>query len=444
MNSELLQMTACDLGRAIEKREVDPVDLTETYLEAIKTNEYGHRIYARTTEDRAMAEAQAASKRANNGIRLSLLDGVPISWKDLFDSANVVTEAGSALLKDRLPKTDATVLVNATHAGLVCLGKTHMTELAFSGLGLNPSTQTPPNICDPDLAPGGSSSGAAASVAYGLAAAGIGSDTGGSVRTPAAWNNLVGLKTTAELMPKQGVVPLCESFDNIGPLCRSVEDAAHLTAIMAGQKAPGLSGATLEGKHFAVLETVALDDCAPEVLSAFNHAIDVITQAGAFVTRIAIPEVQEAMSLAGVLYTSEAYAQWHTKIEANPEAVFSQILERFRAGGEHKAIDYINAWQKLRDLRERYFKQVAAFDAVLVPTVPILAPDVERLMTDEAYFIQANLMALRNTRIGNLMGGAVLTLPTNKDMCGISLMTPPFEEAKVLRLGMAVEGVLKS
>ena len=247
--ADWLKMTACDLGRGIGAGEIDPIALTEAYLTAINAHMFKDRIYARLTEDRARSEAAAASGRAKKGVRRGLLDGVPISWKDLYDTAGVLTEAGTALLKGRVPAQDAVVLANATRAGMVCLGKTHMTELAFSGLGLNEVTETPPNSTNPALVAGGSSSGAATSVAYGLAAAGIGSDTGGSVRVPAAWNDLVGLKTTHGLLSTKGVVPLCESFDTVGPLCRSVEDAAELLAVMQGETAPDLSGASLVGKR---------------------------------------------------------------------------------------------------------------------------------------------------------------------------------------------------
>ncbi|MCR9111823.1 MAG: amidase, partial [Rhodobacteraceae bacterium] len=192
-----LSMSAADLGRGIGSGEISPVDLTETYLAAIDAHPERDRIYSVVTHDRARAEAAAAQARAEAGVRLGPLDGVPVSWKDLFDSAGVTTEAGSRLLEGRVPGTDATVLRNATMAGLVCLGKTHMSELAFSGIGLNPMAATSPNINDAGAVPGGSSSGAAASVAFDLAACGIGSDTGGSVRIPSAWNDLVGLKTTS-------------------------------------------------------------------------------------------------------------------------------------------------------------------------------------------------------------------------------------------------------
>ncbi|OUS07534.1 amidase [Rhodobacterales bacterium 52_120_T64] len=441
--ADWLRMTACDLGRGIGAGEIDPIDLCEAYLTAINAHEFTDRIYARLTQDRARAEAAAASERAKKGVRRGLLDGVPISWKDLYDTAGVVTEAGTALLKGRVPDTDAEVLANATRAGLVCLGKTHMTELAFSGLGLNTVTETPPNSTNPALVAGGSSSGAATSVAFGLAAAGIGSDTGGSVRIPSAWNDLVGLKTTHGLLSTAGVVPLCESFDTVGPLCRSVEDAAELLAVMAGETAPDLSGATLAGKRFMVLETVALQNCRVEPLAAFEKAVERLEAAGAEVVRGEIPVVERAMELAGCLFTSEAYAQWHTEIEADPDAMFPPVRERFRAGAEYSAVQFIESWQELRQLRMEYQKATAGFDAVLVPSSPILPPNIERLLTDHNYFNSENLLALQNTRIGNLMGLCGLTLPTETPTCGITALCDPFTEAKLLRLGAAMESVVK-
>ncbi|MGA1684985.1 MAG: amidase, partial [Gemmobacter sp.] len=238
-------MTAAALGREIEAGRADPVALAEAFLGAIAAHPEGARVYARTTPERAMAEAGAARARARAGLRRHPLDGVPLSWKDLFDTAGIATEAGSALLAGRVPAADADVLAEATRAGLVCLGKTHMSELAFSGLGLNPVTATPPNVNDPARVPGGSSSGAAASVALGLAPAAIGSDTGGSVRIPAAWNDLVGLKTTEGRIGLGGVVPLAESFDTVGPLARSVEDCALILSALEGGRPADLRGATL-------------------------------------------------------------------------------------------------------------------------------------------------------------------------------------------------------
>ncbi|PKP74820.1 MAG: amidase [Alphaproteobacteria bacterium HGW-Alphaproteobacteria-6] len=436
------QMSAAAIGRAIGQGVLDPVDLAAEYLDAIRSHPHGERIYARLTEGRALAEAGAAAARARAGLRRSALDGVPVSWKDLFDTAGVATEAGSRLLAGRVPGRDARVLANATAAGLVCLGKTHMTELAFSGLGLNPMTATPPNFHDPALVAGGSSSGSATSVAFGLAAATVGSDTGGSVRIPAAWNDLVGLKTSHGRLSLEGVVPLVERFDTVGPLTRTVEDAALMLAALEGGRAADLRGATLAGARLMVLETVALEDCRDGPLAAFENAVARLAAAGAKVTRGRVPELAEAMALSATLFPTEAYAIWRDAIEAAPEMMYPPIRERFRAGRNVSGADFVAGWRRLTVLRAVWADRVAGFDAVLLPTAPILPPDAARLEADPAYFVAENLMALRNTRIGNLMGLCALTLPTGIPSAGISLMAPPGAEERLLRLGAAAEAAL--
>lgn len=436
-------MTAADLGRGIGAGEIDPVELATHFLDAIEAHEHGPRIYARLTRERAMAEAGAAAARAKAGMRLSPLDGVPISWKDLFDTAGTATEAGSKLLEGRVPDRDAPVLRNATAMGLVCLGKTHMSEIAFSGLGLNPSTATPPNVNDPGAVPGGSSSGAAASVAFGLAPAGIGSDTGGSVRVPAAWNDLVGLKTTHGRLTLEGVVPLCLKFDTIGPLCRSVEDAALLLAAMEGCAAPDLRGAMLKGARFGVLSTVALDGVREAPKAAFDGALARLRDAGAEIVPVEVPALTEALEFGGKLYTAEAYGLWRDVIEAAPEKMFAEILARFRLGKEVSGPDYVALWSRLEAIRAAYDAATAGFDAVLVPSAANLPPNRDKLAQDSEYYVTENLLTLRNTRIGNLMGLCGLTLPTGTPSCGVQLMCAPGQDLRLLRLGAAVERVLE-
>ncbi|KUJ85391.1 amidase [Ruegeria marisrubri] len=437
-----LRMTASDLGRGIGAGQIDPVELTECYLSAIDAHPHRDRIYARVTHHRARAEALAARDRARLGLRRSLLDGVPISWKDLFDTAGIGTEAGSALLKDRVPEADAVVVRNATAMGTVCLGKTHMSELAFSGLGLNPITATPPCIHDEAAVPGGSSSGAAASVAWGLAACGIGSDTGGSVRIPSAWNDLVGLKTTSGRLSLEGVVPLCLKFDTVGPLARSVEDAAQVLALLEGGTPADLRGASLKGRRFADLRTVARDDLREAPGKAHDAALQRLAAAGAEIVPLEVPELSEAMALSGALYTAEAYGLWRDVIEANPGAMYPEILERFRAGRMFSGPDYVAAWARLENCRAAWDAATAGFDAVLAPTAPILPPGRERLMNDHDYYVTENLLALRNTRIGNLMGLAALTLPAGTPGCGLMLLGHPNGEEALLRLGAAAEKAL--
>lgn len=441
MTDAWLTMSMADLGRGIGKGDIDPVALTRTYLDAIKRHPFADRIYARVTEDRAMAEAHAASERARAGHRRGLLDGVPISWKDLFDTAGIATEAGSALLKGRVPTQDAEVLRNATAAGLVCLGKTHMSELAFSGLGLNPVTATSPCVNNHDAVSGGSSSGAATAVAFGLAACGIGSDTGGSVRIPSAWNDLVGLKTTSGRVSLKGVVPLAASFDTVGPLCRTVEDAALMLAALEGGPAVDLRGASLHQTRLLILEN-GFEGCRDEPRAGFESAIGRLMDGGAEVTRVKMPIIDEALALSGVLFTTEAYATWRDQIEAKPDLMFSEILERFRAGAQFSGVEFVRAWQRLEEIRAEFHAVTAGYDAVVLPSSPIMPPDAKRLMEDHNYYVEENLWALRNTRIGNLMGSCGLSLPTGLPSTGIMLLAAPMQEERLLRLGAAAEAVL--
>jgi aspartyl-tRNA(Asn)/glutamyl-tRNA(Gln) amidotransferase subunit A len=439
---EWSSLTAAALGREIERGAINPVDLVEFFLDAITAHPLSDRIYARTTAPRARSEAMSAAARAKSGLRRGPLDGVPLSWKDLFDTAGIATEAGSALLKGRLPREDAAVLTTATLQGSICLGKTHMSELAFSGLGLNPVTATPPCINDDQAVAGGSSSGAAASVAQGLAPAAVGSDTGGSVRIPAAWNDLAGLKTTHARLPTTGVVPLCERFDTIGPLATTVEDCALILGLLEGRKPADLTGGTLQGTRLALLETVAMDGLRDRPAQGFHDAAQRLTHAGAHITHLKAPEVTEALQLAGILFTAEAYAIWGPTIEAAPDKMFPRILERFRGGATVKATDYVAGWRRLETLRQTFADRTAIFDAIILPTSPILPPNINRLMTDADYFVAENLLALRNTRIGNMFNQCALTLPTSQPSCGITVMMGPHQEERLLRLGQAAERAL--
>ncbi|MEM6384798.1 MAG: amidase family protein [Pseudomonadota bacterium] len=435
-----LNRTAADLGRDIEKGAIDPKDLTEVFLSAIGAHRHRDRVYARLTEDRARAEATAASDRAKRGLRRSPLDGVPISWKDLYDSGGVATESGTALLAGRTPTKDATVLANATEAGLVCLGKTHQTEFAFSGLGLNPVTASPPCVNDEGAVSGGSSSGAGTSVAFGLAAVGIGSDTGGSVRIPSVWNDLVGLKTMHGRLPLTGVLPLCAKFDTVGPLCRTVEDAALTLAVLENGKPADLTGVSLSGMRFGLLKSQAFNGTEEKPLAAFEAAVVALEKAGAVVQPLEIDAVDAATRLGPILFPAEAYAQWRDRIEADGDKMYPPVRTRFLQGKTISAADYIAAWHQLDDLRLMYRDAVAGFDAVILPSCPIMPPQMDALLADDAFFTERNLMALQNTRIGNILGLAAITLPTVTPSCGLMLQGE--SEERLLRIAAAMEHLI--
>ncbi|MDG2429625.1 MAG: amidase family protein [Paracoccaceae bacterium] len=437
-----LKLSAAELGHTFQIYQNDPVEVVEAFFDSIQESTLKNRIYVTLTKARAVSEAEDARKRQRQNSRLGPLDGVPVSWKDLFDVAGYETNAGSNLLMGRVSKNDCAVLKNASMNGLVTLGKTHMSELAFSGLGLNPITQTPPCVNDLNAVSGGSSSGAAASVAFGLAPAAIGSDTGGSVRIPAAWNDLVGLKTTLGRVPMQGVVPLCKSFDTVGPITKTVQDAALIFSVITGNKPVDLQCRSIVGGRLAVLKGMALDDLHKKPAIAFEQTVKTLSKFGFEISEIDIDEVESALALSSILYPSEAYAEWKEEIEASPELMYDEILQRFRAGKDVSATDYLNAKEDLEVFKKKFHDKVSSFDGVILPTCPILPPNLERLKSDKGYYVAQNLMALRNTRIGNLMGMCALTIPTNYSSCGLSIMSLPNTEEKLLRIGRVAENAI--
>lgn len=439
--------SAAEIGAAIGRGELDPVTLAEYYLDRAAAIP---DIYVRLTPERALASARAARERAKLGVRRGPLDGVPASWKDLFDLAGTPTEAGTKLREGYTPSRDAPVVARAERAGMVALGKTHLSELAFSGLGYNPMTATAPNPFDKERAPGGSSSGAAASLSFGVAALAVGSDTGGSVRIPAAWHGLVGLKTTHGLIPLDGVTPLSPSLDTVGPLARTVEDAALFHSVLADVPAPDLDGASVAGMRFYVPETVVFDEITEDLRDAFDAALARLAAAGAVIERGPAPEFEETLAIAashGAIVNTEGYAVWQEALEARPDAMFPMIRERFRSGAGFTAPQIEFARLKFKALARSFVARIAGFDAALCPTTPIHAPKIADIAEDEGAYIHQNLLALRNTRLGNMLALCGLTIPNGETPAGLPasvlLTAAPFAESLLLRTGAAIERALR-
>ena len=450
--SEWHQMTALALGAGIGKGEIDPVELTDYFFQRIETHDNDRRTYILPTPDRARAEATAARARQKAGMRLGPLDGVPMSWKDLFDTAGITTTFGSALFRDRVPDRDARVLARATAAGMVCLGKTNLSELAYSGLGINPTFGTPANAADPSVerVPGGSSSGAGVSVAGGLAPAGIGSDTGGSVRIPAAWNGLVGLKTTIGRLPLDGAMPLSLSYDTAGPLTLDVADAAAVFAVLDESRMADLKGASLNGARLLVPTTIAFDGLDDTVAGAVEVALEALAKAGAVLDRQPVPEFAEAYDAVaeyGNVITSEGYALWRDEVARGGNQVFAPIRERLQLAEQMTAYQAEKAHMVLDEIARRFQARYAGYQAVVMPTVPIVAPAIQPLMDDRTAFDAANVASARNTRFGNLMAGCGLTIPCQRPgelPVGLCFMAAPNTEGALLRLGAAAEAALQS
>lgn len=449
---EFAGMTALELGRRFETGDADPRDVTEDFLARAAAADPAHRIYVRLLQARARAEADAAAARAKSGLRRHALDGVPLSWKDLFDTAGEATAAGSLPLKNRVPDRDAEVLARATRAGTVCLGKTTMTELAFSGLGINPKYGTPANAHDENIerAPGGSSAGAGVSVARGLAAAAVGTDTGGSVRIPSAWNGLVGLKTTAGRLPLTGTVPLSPTFDTVGPLAKDVRDAAAMLALLEGRQVRALEAFDLARATFWLPGGVAWSELDDGVASALEAAIRRLVHAGAKIVEHKLPELDEIDALTwsptASRLVAEAHAQWGEMLAANTDDIYPPVYERVMAGTSFTASGIIAADLKRAEISSRYHAATAGIDAVLMPAVAISPPPITNLEAGGEPYFRANRMALRNATIGNQLGLCAITLPAGYDALGLPvglmLQSLPFTEEKLLSLAIAIERAL--
>ncbi len=428
--------------------------LTEAALaRALDPTGEGARVFTQIDAARARALAQASDTRRAAGLARSPLDGLPLSVKDLFDVAGQVTTAGSAVLQGAPPAArNAPVIERLLAAGAVIVGRSNMTEFAFSGLGLNPHHGTPRNpwgrgADGSGRIPGGSSSGAAVSVTDGMAVAGIGSDTGGSVRIPSALCGLTGFKPTQRRVPTAGALPLSTSLDSIGPLATSVACCALLDAVLAGQPALLPAALPVAGARLALPTTLVLDGLDEAVAAAFERACAALSRAGAQLTRLALPEFAELAQLnaRGTLTGAEAWA-WHRPLLAERgDAYDPRVGSRLRAGSAMGAADYID----LRAARRRWIAAVEArlapFDALLMPTVPRVAPDIAATGASDAAYFEANGLMLRNPSLINFLDGCALSLPCQRPgeaPVGLSLAAPALADRRLLALGLGVESVL--
>jgi aspartyl-tRNA(Asn)/glutamyl-tRNA(Gln) amidotransferase subunit A len=407
----------------------------------------GARTFTKTYAVAARAAAGAADSLRAAGIRGLPLAGLPISIKDLFDVAGETTLAGSTALADRPPAVeDAPIVRRLRAAGAVIVGKTNMVEFAYSGLGLNPHYGTPGNPFDRARVPGGSSSGAGVSVADGMAAAAIGTDTGGSVRIPAAFTGLVGLKPTQSRITRAGAVPLATSLDSIGPLAASVECCALIDAVLAGAEPAPLADLPLAGLRFAVPTRLMLDGLAPMVATAFARALKQLADAGARITETpmdVIERVLEVNRLGGVA-APEAFA-WHRALLARSGSLYDpRVRARLEAAAATSAADYVAALE-LRAARIAEFDQATLpYDAVLAPTVAVPPPRQDEVAADADY-LRLNGVVLRNTTVFNLLDRCALTLPIQAPgelPVGLMLVGERGADRRLLAVGKAAEAAL--
>ena len=444
-------LTVAALSRAYLLGEADPVAVTETCLARIEAAKDAS-VFLAVTADRARAEAKASRERWKAGRPASPVDGVPLAWKDLFDMRGVVTTAGSALFRHAPPAdADSPVVSNLATAGMVSVGKVNLTEFAFSSLGLNPHYGTCANPHDPvtPRAPGGSSSGSAVAVAAGLVPVAIGSDTGGSVRIPAAFNGLVGAKSSEGRIDKTGVFPLSYTLDTVGPLCRSVEDAILLDAAMRGTE-PTVRRAPLAGLSFVVCESVVFDDVEPAVAEAVEAAVLRLEAAGAKVTAMRLPIIEEAvraMTENGAFAAAEAYHFHKDRIDGpEVEEIDGRVVARILGGKKMSAADLITIHHARAQLMAR-LPQVLDGALMLSPTVAHVAPEIAPLDADPELFSKVNLKTLRNTMIGNFLNMPGVALPAaSPSPMPVSLLVSGIanDDERVLGAAWAIEETVRT
>lgn len=376
------------------------------------------------------------------------LFGLPVSIKDLFDVEGQITMAGSiALEAEPAAATDCPAVARLKSAGAVLSGRTNMVEFAFSGVGINPHYGTPVNPADRLVAriPGGSSSGAAVSVATGAAWMGLGSDTGGSLRIPAALCGLVGFKSTARLVPAQGAVPLSTSLDTVGAITRSVRDAITAHEVLAARRV-GLAGKPLSQTRLAVARHTMLDGLEPAVAQAFDASLRALSAAGAQIEEIPLGEIGDlaAINSTGGLSAAESFA-WHRPLLARKQAQYDpRVAMRILRGASMSAADYIDLLANRRDWIARMAHSLQGFDAVLSPTVPLIAPPIAGLLQDDEFF-RVNGLLLRNTSVVNMLDGCAISLPcqpAGQLPVGLMIWHAALHDDAVLDLALQVESAL--
>ena len=397
--------------------------------------------------DQARDAADAQDRLRRAGYVASPLAGLPVSIKDLFDVAGERTRAGSKALDDSAPATrDAAIVMRLRQAGAVLIGRTNMTEFAFSGVGINPHYGTPGNPFDRARIPGGSSSGAAVSVKDGAAAVAIGTDTGGSVRIPAALCGLVGFKPTQRRVPLAGALPLSSTLDSIGPLGNSVACCAVTDAVLAGEVTEAPVPLPVAGLRLGVPQSFVLDGLDDDVAAAFARALSALSRAGARVTDLPLAEFADypAINTTGGFSAAEAFA-WHRGLLARRgEDYDPRVRVRIARGGQMSAADYVT----LAGERTRFIARVAAraepFDALAFPTVPVVAPPFAAFADDKDY-ARLNVLILRNPSIVNFLDGCAITLPIERSgeaPVGLMLVGRTGEDRRLLALALGLEAAL--
>ena len=434
----------CSTRAAMAAASLDRLELLERSIAAARGDACRH-AFVSTSFDSAREQASRAAPGAP-------LAGLAVSVKDLFDVDGQTTAAASRVLADAPPAAaDCPAVARLRAAGAAFIGRTNMSEFAFSGVGINPHHGTPANVATAALdatprIPGGSTSGGAVTVAAGAAWAALGSDTGGSIRIPAALQGLVGFKNTARLVPTDGAVPLSTTLDTVCAITRSVRDAVVLHEVLSARPV-ALPGRHIASLRFGVPTTLMLDGLEPEVASAFEHALAALRSAGAKIEEVSLPTLTELATLnaAGGFPAAESWT-WHRRhLAAGAERYDPRVVLRIRRGEAMSAADYVELTWARRDWIARTEAAIAGFDAMLSPTVPRLAPPIAPLVASDEAFFAINGALLRNPSAINFLDGCALSLPCHAAGAmpvGMMVWGAALRDDAVLDASLAIEAAL--
>jgi aspartyl-tRNA(Asn)/glutamyl-tRNA(Gln) amidotransferase subunit A len=442
--------TLTALAADLESGRTNARKLVDECLARIADNSgEGPRAFVHVDVEAAIEAAKAMDRLREVKAAPSPFAGIPISIKDLFDIKGQVTRAGSRALDDSPPaESDAPVVSRLRQAGFILIGRTNMTEFAYSGIGINPHYGTPKSTWQRHVGhvPGGSSSGAAVSVADGMAHGAIGSDTGGSCRIPAAYNGIVGFKPTQRRIPLEGGVPLSFTLDSFGPLARTAECCAVLDAVLASEPVRPLQPRAIKGMRLAVTTTVALDELDDHVAKSFERALATLSRQGALIERIEVPEFLDVavMNSKGGFAAAESYA-WHRYLlESHGDIYDPRVSSRIARGEAISAADYIDMLQARKSMIARASVRLAPYDAVVMPTCAIAPPRIDDLADDKA-FMKANMLSLRNCTLINMMDGCAISLPCHRKgeaPVGFMLGAAGGADRRIFELAAAMEAAI--
>ena len=440
-----------DIAKGLASATTTSLALTEEALARIEDGGgEGPTTFIRVFRDSALAAAAASDRLRAANIVPSPLAGIPVSIKDLCDVAGITTYAGSVARRNAAPaKRDATVVARLRAAGAVIVGTTNMTEFAVGGLGLNPHYGDCRNPYDRETGrvPGGSSSGAAVSVTDGMAAAALGTDTAGSVRIPAAFCGLAGFKPTVGRVPTDGIFPLSTTLDSVGPLAPTVACCAMVDAVFAGEDPAPPEPIPLKGLRFGIPDTLVTDGLEPPVAKAFEKALQRLSAAGVQLEDARLPELGELAAVGRVRFPSmvEGYAIHRERLANALNRMDPRITDRLLAGGEMSGPDYYDVLRFRENLMKRAARITSRYDAMIMPTLPVIAPPISRFQGSDAALRDPHIIVIRNASIANLLGRCALTIPCHEPgeaPVGFMLMGESMADKHLLGTGISVENVL--